>query len=209
MLAAIISIGLRQLTRLHAVFALTAAGSPLSLYLLTTAIRSLFSKGKLRLDSIFGRGHGRHALFNRAAVITGLPAWCTILIFIGRPSRDSSFQQPACDVQFKHNLVGRFFYGPVFILLERTTRTKLLLLMPFALLVMSWIVAFILQYKRITDGNNDVLWIRKVWRVITDTYPFIRFCTLILIPFAVWLAMLESGALFSNEHFTPTYGQVR
>ena len=209
MVAAIVAIALHQLTRLHAVFALTAAGSPLSLYLLFHALRSFFTHSVLRLDAVYGRHRGARAIFNRLAVVIGLPLWITILAVIARPSRSGWFQQTACDAVFKDGLVGRFFYGPIYLLIERSTRTRILFLTPIAALIMAWVVAIVLQQNAINKYNREVGIVRRVWRAVTDTYPFIRICTVILFPMGFWIAMMESGALFSNEYFIPTYGQVR
>ena len=210
MIAAIVSIGLRQLTRLHAVFVLTAAGSPLSLYLLFHAIRSIFTDSVLRLSVVFGSGRDVkvRANFNRIAVFIGVPLWITILAVIARPSRAGWFQQVACDSVFQGYLVGRFFYGPVYLLLQGDTLSKVIVLAPVGAFIVAWAIALTLQRHEINKKNRDVGIVRRIWRGVTDTYPFLRFTTVIALPFTIWIAMLETGALFTNEYFEPTYGQV-
>jgi hypothetical protein len=168
----------------------------------------MFTTHELRLNTIFGKKMGSIALFNRLAVLLGLPTWGIILTFIALPSSSDWFQQPACDALFEHNTVRRFFYGPVFLLSRRSLRTKLLIITPFGALILTWMVAVSLQYKAICR-KSEVSVPRRTWRIVTDAYPFLRFYTLIVVPFMVWLAMLESGAFFANEQFAPTYGQVR
>jgi len=48
---------------------------------------------------------------------------------------------------------------------------------------------------------------RRIWRKTVDTYTFIQFCTVVLVPFSVWIATLETGVTFSQEYFMP-YGQL-
>lgn len=46
-------------------------------------------------------------------------------------------------------------------------------------------------------------------RAVVNAYPVIRFCTVILLPFTLWISVLESGSHLTREKFQPTYGQVR
>lgn len=159
-ISAIIAINRNQLTRLHAIFALTAAGSPLSLYLVLYALRSTFGKVN-RLEIVFGKGK----ILNRVLVLLMFPLWVSVLVFISLPAHKWSFQQTACDALFKNHLVRKFFYGPFNLFLDRPPFELVLLLLPEVLLVVTWPVAIYLQRAEIwKKGNRRFPW-RRMWYV--------------------------------------------
>jgi hypothetical protein len=95
--AAMIAIGEKNLTKMHAVIALTLAASPLSLYLIFYVVRSLLGKAN-RLEAVFGKGK----YMNRTPVLIMLPLWATVLSFTTLPTSVWQFQQAACDTCVLH-----------------------------------------------------------------------------------------------------------
>ncbi|KAH8115179.1 hypothetical protein DFH11DRAFT_88715 [Phellopilus nigrolimitatus] len=207
MIAAVTAISARELTRLHAVFALIAAASPLSIYLLMHAIRRSVSRAHTRLDSVFGHNVVWQARLNRAAVLLMFPFWLTVLVIILR--QPTWFQQTACDDVNSERLTGRFFLGPLYLLMNESWSGRAILFAPFFALVIAWVVAISSMRAVIFKKDKGIQRIPlRMWRKTTKRFPFLLFCTVVLFPSASWITMLESGALFSKEYFQPTYGQL-
>lgn len=205
LIAGIIAIATRGLTRLHAVFVLIDIASPLALYILFLALRTVLLRHKTRLHPVFGAETRWRAIFSIATVLAIFPIWLSVYLIV--MLRSTWFQQTACDNVFKDGLVGQFFLGPFFLLVGKSWAEKAMLISPVALLALAWIIAMVAHRKELWRRDlrtNPV----EVWHRATQRYPFLKFCTLILFPSLIWVGMLESGAVFSNEYFEPTYGQV-
>ncbi|TDL18022.1 hypothetical protein BD410DRAFT_793714 [Rickenella mellea] len=202
-ISAIIAIASVQLTRLHAVFALGAAGSPLSLYLILYAVRSSIGSAN-RLEVAFGTGK----ILNRILVLVMLPLWAAVLIFIALPSQSWRFQQVACDAILQNRPISRFYYGPFTLLMGRGVGQIILIVSPLFALAIAWFIAIYLQRGQIWKRSNKKFPYPRVWRCVVDQYPFIQFCTVILFPSVYWIVTLEADSRFSREYFTPTYGQL-
>jgi len=81
---------------------------------------------------------------------------------------------------------------------------------PLFFIILAWVVAILLK--------RHVIWPRgepyrfNFWKVLTvvgEYFPFIHFVSLVVIPFAYWVACIELGVYDSNENeFTLTFGQV-
>lgn len=157
-LTALIASLKNQLTRLHAVFALCAAASPLSAYMELYALRSLFGSSS-RLQSVFGKR------LNQVLVLLMFPLWSAVLIFLSVPSH--VFQQRVCDEIFKYHLVRSFFLGPFRVLFtEKPEPLEVgLVVLPPILLIFSWICAIYIQRKRIWKDNN-LFPIGRIWFII-------------------------------------------
>jgi len=217
LIAAVIAIAARQLSRLHVIFVLLAVSSPLSLYLTIHAIRRSIIRRDTRLKPVFGyedipegeavrfRWSVWRARLNRALVLVIIPFWFAVLV-ISLKRRDW-FNQRACDDLNNGNLTDLFFLGPVLLLYGKSIGTQATILAPFVALVLAWIGALVIQRELLfKKGELPRPWL--VWRKTKRRYPFLMFCTVIAYPSAIWIAMLESGADFSNESFQPSYGQL-
>lgn len=214
MLAAIISIVKRQLTRFHAMFVLVVVGSPLTIYLLAHAIRSIFFKCNARLESIFGKSVGFARFLNRFVVVAAVPLWVYMIVAIVQPRQAVWFTQTACDdailqtpgdptsIHGSHDGSFALFVGIGVAYFAFIT-------VPLGSFIFVWfIIAWVRKRKEIRQRPKGVNYFRRVWRVVTEHYPVIRFAITIMLPFLNWILLLEGTAKFSNESFTPTLGQV-
>ncbi|KAJ7078658.1 hypothetical protein C8R44DRAFT_95931 [Mycena epipterygia] len=200
-IAAIISISNRNLTKPHTVVALSLAGSPLSAYLIIYVIRSIIGNQN-RLGAVFGEGKW----LNRSAVLAILPIWISVLVFSVLPVGAWHFQQSACDSQLgKHVL--RIFFEPFLVFFQVYPVTGAVIVGVF---VAVWGMCVYLQRWEIwKKGNKKLPW-RRIWRKVVDAYPFVQFCTVIFIPHVFWILNIEIGiqVLLPNEKFSATYGQL-
>lgn len=216
MIAATISIAWKQLTRLHAVFALTVAGSPVSIYLLVHSLRCICMKCSERLESIFGNSIGIRGKINRAIALLAVPLWAFLIAITLQSPRAGWFQQTACDDAIYKDIGANstsstdgWHDGSVTFVLGGGLAVFVFIHLPLGALVsLGVLFALVKQRKRIRNGPPEMSYIRRAWRVTKTTYPFMRFAIFILLPFVTWILTLELGSDFSNEQFTPTLGQV-
>ncbi|KAJ7160038.1 hypothetical protein C8R46DRAFT_361712 [Mycena filopes] len=201
-IAAVISIGQRSLTKPHTVVALSLAGSPFSIYLIIYVIRSLIGNQN-RLSAVFGKGQW----LNRLAVLTLLPIWVAVLVFSALPQGTWHFQQTACDEVVANGNVIRVFFLTIIALFIGDLSLVLFVL---GLLAISWGTAIFLQRREIWKKKNKWFPWRRIWRKVVDAYPFIQFWTVIGLPHCVWILNLEEGIMYTlhREAFTVTYGQI-
>jgi len=158
-----------------------------------------------RLHNIFGDGQ----YLNRALILAIVPAWFAVLVFICLQADEFKFQQAACDAVFKNHLVGSFFYGPLLVFVGAPPPAIITGALLLGLLVLSWMVGAFRHRDKIWEGHHPKRFpLMKIWDIVLYHYPFIKFCTVIVIPMFLWIASLEDGAIFDNEHFLPTYGQL-
>lgn len=144
MLTATISIRNGNLTRLHATFAQYSVASPLSLYILIYAIRSVFARKKNknhRMAEVFGKGQ----VLNRALVIAMFPFWITLTVFIALPSQRHRFSQLACDWRSSQAGLGFFYYNPFSIASEWWKVVASV--SPLVILILFWTIGIWLQRK--------------------------------------------------------------
>ncbi|KAJ7629368.1 hypothetical protein DFH06DRAFT_718879 [Mycena polygramma] len=200
--AAIIAISEHNLTKFHSVVALTLAASPLSLYLLAYVLRSLFGN-RNRLDKVFGQG--KH--LNRLAVILMFPLWIAVLSFTALPDSVWQFQQAACEAVLTDGLVVSLFFLPFIVFFEVYPEIGAALLAVFLFI---WGTAIYRLRKIIWAKHNKILPFGRLWRKVCDHYPFIQFCTVIVLPHVIWIFNIEVGLriLSSREKFQSTYGQL-
>jgi len=200
-IAAVIAIGRHNLTRLHSALALSLAGSPLSLYLLVYVIRSMLHKMN-RLQGAFGRGKW----LNRLLVLMMVPVWTAVLVFTAFPRHFYHFQQSACDTIVAEDRVVRFFFLPALVLFEVYPGFGVTLLASLGLM---WALCIFLQRKEIWKKHNKTLPLGRMWRTVVDSYPFVHFWTVVVIPHTFWMVNVEVGVLLSpHEQFQATYGQL-
>ncbi|KAJ7223023.1 hypothetical protein GGX14DRAFT_426580 [Mycena pura] len=219
--AAMISLAGHNLTKLHAVIALTLAASPLSLYLMMYVLRSLLGK-QTRLGAVFGPGQ----YLNRVLVLIVLPLWISVLTFTAMPTSTWTFQQAACDtcvsitvqypahpgVQFDRlvadNHVASLFFLPFIIFFVEYPEVGVVIL---ASIASSWGIA-IWRLRKIIWGKHDgrILPLGRLWRKVVQRYPFIQFYSVIVLPHLFWMFNIEFGirVLSTREKFTATYGQL-
>jgi hypothetical protein len=222
-IAAIISIANRGLTKPHTVVSLGLAASPLSIYLIIYVIQSIFGK-RNRLASVFGSGKW----LNRAGVLALVPIWISVLVFAALPKGSWHFQQSACDDVVAAHHVIRVFFIPFLVFFEVFPELGAAII---AIFVGSWILAIYLQRRKIWRNDNKRFPSLRIWwvsfslmigfrwsdqrtlyrRKVVNAYPFIKFCTVVFVPHAFWMLNVEIGiaVLLTQETFTPTYGQVR
>lgn len=219
-IAAIIAIGKHNLSRLHSAVALSLVGSPLSAYLLIYVIRSLFGR-MTRLQRAFQVGRGKY--LNRALVLMMLPLWLAVLIFTALPESARIFQQAACDSVVASNRILRSFFLPSIVMFEGSPGIGSSILAPLAF---AWGVCIFLQRGKIW-GKSKIFPVTRMWyvcsphlsgcltaacvirREVVEAYPFVQFCTVILVPHVFWITNVEVGLfLSSHEGFQATYGQV-
>ncbi|KAJ7274238.1 hypothetical protein C8J57DRAFT_1314993 [Mycena rebaudengoi] len=187
-IAAIISIGQRNLTKPHTIIALALAGSPLSAYLI-----------------IYAPSHLRKGMWlNRFIVLSMVPLWISVLVFATLPEGAWHFQQAACDAN-RH--VVRLFFIPFISFFEAYPELSAAL---FGMFAIAWGAGIYLQRGEIWKKHNKVIPWRRIWRKVVDAYPFIQFCTVILVPHTLWVLNIEIGimTLLARESFSPTYGQL-
>ncbi|KAF7364918.1 hypothetical protein MVEN_00362300 [Mycena venus] len=199
-IAAIISIANRNLTKPHTVVALGLAASPLSVYLIIYVIRSMIGNQN-RLETVFGKGKW----LNRGAVMTLLPVWLAVLVFSALPESTWNFQQSACDEVVDEGHVISLFFKPFLLLFVVFPESAII---GFGLFVIAWGTAIYLQRQEIWKKNKKLPF-QRMWRKVVDAYPFIHFCTVILFPHFFWLVNIEVGvSALLKETFTYTYGQI-
>ncbi|KAJ6554042.1 hypothetical protein DFH09DRAFT_581175 [Mycena vulgaris] len=200
--AAMIAIGGKNLTKMHSVIALTLAASPLSLYLIMYVARSLLGRTS-RLEAVFGPG----MYLNRALVLLMLPLWVSVLSFTALPTSVWQFQQAACDIDVAQNHVASLFFLPFIIFFEVFPETGVIIL---ATIIIPWGIAIFRLRKIIWGKHNRYFPLGRLWRKVVNRYPFIQFWSVIVIPHAFWIFNIEIGLeiLSTRESFTATYGQL-
>ena len=235
-ISVIIAIGAQSLTRLHAVFALLAVVSPLTMYLVVHAVFSGKVLGDSRLISIFGfdtselsenvdeaRSRRVWAAINRLSVLAIVPTWVTLLVLV--LVKPAWFQQTSCD-SGTGSLIAVFLGDPLSLL--HASDPQVLAVGVF--LVPSWVAAICFaraayfrnlhspqelpsrdfnsfNYKPGSKKPTLATW-TQIWRMAIERYPFLKFCTIIVFPFTLWITVLEDGAYYANERLEPTFGQV-
>ncbi|KAJ7619502.1 hypothetical protein FB45DRAFT_930943 [Roridomyces roridus] len=199
--AAIIAIAGHTLTKMHGVFALTIAASPLSIYLIFYVIRESFG-GQTRLKAVFGTGQYLH----RALVLLMVPLWISVLVFTTLPAASWHFQQAACNKVIAEGHIIRFFFLP-FVSLVEIPEIGASILGSF---VLAWGFAIIRLRKIIWAKKGRIFPFGRLWRKVVERYPLIQFYTVIVLPFSFWMFNTEFGIrrLSPRESFEATYGQL-
>ncbi|KAJ6482844.1 hypothetical protein C8R47DRAFT_573976 [Mycena vitilis] len=200
--AAIISIAGHNLTKMHSVIALTLAASPLSLYLVLYVFRSLLGK-QTRLDVVFGSG----MYLNRTLVLIMLPLWASVLAFTALPTARWEFQQAACDTIIASNHVASLFFLPFIIFFSTFPEAGASIILAVGV---TWGAAIWRLRKIIWAKHDRVLPLGRLWRKVVTQYPFIQFCSVIVLPHVFWIFNIEVGlqVLSKRETFTASYGQL-
>ncbi|KAI0071526.1 hypothetical protein K474DRAFT_608040 [Panus rudis PR-1116 ss-1] len=206
LITCILSINQRSLTRYHAIFALMLAFSPLSVFLIIYAIISFFYK-KHRLNMIMGDKN----MLNRMLLLVAGALWVGVLIYVLLPTRISNFSQDSCEEMMN---INGLFIAPILLLgalIRLSPGPAIIIIVPVCLTVISWVVALILKRKTIwPPGEKWSLHIGRAWSVVGRNYSFIHFMTLVVIPNATWIFMLEvtSFLVGADEELTLSFGQV-
>lgn len=218
-LTSVITIFQAQLTRIHAILAATIAGSPLSLYIVIYAIRSIFG-GNHRLASVVG--HRKQ--IPRTVVLIALAVWTALVIYIIIPTHLSHFAQPACERSpvfypdgpssgptFIQSVVQYFLFMPIVFVLGLAQVSKLgaaIVTMPIQLVIAAWVVAILRRRREIwPQGKGYSPRFRTVWYIlrclcgtcgsfylrhtVRDNYPFVQFVSIVFLPFTYWVASIE------------------
>lgn len=192
--AAMITVIERNITRLHTVIATSLAGSPLSVYLLLYVLRSLMGR-VTRLHGVFGPGKW----INRILVLVMLPLWLTLTIIATLPPQKWHFQQSACDDLVSGNHIVKLFNLAVFVLVfYEKPAIGVFIVVP---LVLAWGICIFLQRREIWK-KHTIFPYRRIWcvskqsssirclltpfrRKVVDNYPFIQFVSVVIFPHGI------------------------
>lgn len=200
--AAMVSIAARTLTKMHSAIALTLAASPLSLYLIFYVCRSLMGRST-RLEAVFGPGK----YLNRTLVLLMPPLWITLLTFTALPPTVWQFQQAACDYSVGRNHIALIFFLPFIVLFVSLPGAGAFIVLS---LLVSWGIAVFRLRKIIWKKKNRILPLGRLWRKVVERYPFIQFYSVVIVPHFFWMLNVEVGlvVLSARESFSATYGQL-
>ncbi|KAF7314606.1 hypothetical protein MKEN_00934300 [Mycena kentingensis (nom. inval.)] len=203
-IAAIIAVANRNLTKAHTGVAIGLACSPLSAYLILYVVRALFGYNS-RLNQVFGPG----MWIPRAAVLMLVPVWLTLLTLAAMPRSAWRFQQSACDEVVGNHRVLREFFEPVLIVARDKAVLPATIFIGVTWLV-GWVTAVVRERKVIWKSGKGIFRPHRIWRKVVDRYPFIQFYTVIFIPHLVWIVNIESGVhkMLKHESFSYSYGQM-
>ncbi|CAL1708937.1 unnamed protein product [Somion occarium] len=202
-----ISIIQASLTQFHAAIVTIITGSPLSVYLFIYSIVSFWYK-KHRLNGIVGEGH----LFVRLLILAAGALWICLLVYILVPSNLSHFAQESCVAA--NTFVSWLYLIPFMIIGDSSAGVPWLTALVFGtvgLVVVSWIVAIILQRKSIwRSGERWSPRFGRTWSTIGRNYSFIHFMSIVLIPNIYWISIVEFGCLVAanDQEFSLSFGQV-
>ncbi|KIJ50534.1 hypothetical protein M422DRAFT_44332 [Sphaerobolus stellatus SS14] len=213
LITSIVSISKSELTRIHAVIATGLVGSPLSIYIFVYALRSTWGGGQ-RIRAALGKGR----LLARILVLISAVIWLALIIYILVPDTQS-FAQRSCESAYDPLVFKGFFFLPLVIIKllfsDADTRTfagflVFLIALPIGLTVVAWGVAIYRKRRDIWPAGEP--WKLKwytVWSTVVDNYPFVRFLSIVFLPTAYWIAIIELGAIVSgDEQFQTTFGQA-
>ncbi|KAF8518131.1 hypothetical protein BU17DRAFT_48940 [Hysterangium stoloniferum] len=209
-----ISIRQKQLTRIHANIAVATAGSPSSAYIVAYAIRSIWQDNH-RMKTVFAKDN----ILHRVIAIALLPIWIALAAYTMFPRQSTHFSQISCEDTYQRKVFNGFLFLPVLLFVDYqkadgSTRSRTLLRsilwgLPVELTVLSWIIAIWLSRSDIWKGERYKIRFRDVWDTVTYKYPFILFVSVVVLPSVYWIALIELGALLSNDDtWEPTFGQV-
>ncbi|KAF9781550.1 hypothetical protein BJ322DRAFT_230258 [Thelephora terrestris] len=197
-----------QLTRFHSIVLISIVCSPVNVYFTGYAIRSFWSVH--RLDNVLGKRKNTRRLM----VFLSVAIWTAALIYVYLPQRFTNFAQDSCRGS---SAVEAFFLGAPFVYAWALTTlgpAGILILFIFLaipiLIIFAWFVAIIRRRREIWASSGVCCAsFGKVWRPIVHHYPFLRFCSVVVIPTAYWIAIVELGIFGGNDETSPlTFSQV-
>ncbi|KAF9781543.1 hypothetical protein BJ322DRAFT_1022954 [Thelephora terrestris] len=197
-----------QLTRFHSIVLLCIVCSPGNVYFVGYAIRAFW--GTHRLDGVLGRKR----YVRRAMVFFALTVWIAILIHAYLPLQDTKFVQQSCSGA---TIVEAFFLWSPFVLAWDSAKGGsegilfLFTLLAIPILVtFAWFVAIIRRRREIWDSNRSFCaGLGEIWRTIVKNYPFLLFCSAVVIPTAYWILTIELGVFEENDEISSlTFSQV-
>ena len=123
-----ISIFLRKLTGIHAIMTTMIAGSPLSVYIIIYAIRSVWGDAN-RLNPVLGPRH----VIPRTLVLTALLLWGGLVVYIIWPSNIPHFAQLSWERYGQQNdqiMIKHFYFSPIVLIVKANTSFGRLILTP-------------------------------------------------------------------------------
>ncbi|KIJ31982.1 hypothetical protein M422DRAFT_53118 [Sphaerobolus stellatus SS14] len=215
LITSIISISKSNLTRIHAVMATGLVGSPLSIYIFIYAIRSMWGGGD-RMNGVFGRGQ----ILNRTLVLLAFGIWLSLIIYILVPNT-IHFSQRSCETEYNPLIFKGFFFLPLvilkFILADTDPESRalvrfivFLVTLPIILTILGWMFAIFRKQREIWPvGQPFRPRVYTVWSTVVIHYPFIQFMSVVFIPTGYWVAMIEFGAIVSDDsQFLTNFGQA-
>jgi len=207
LLTCIISIIQGGLTRFHALVVLALVLSPITVYFIGYSVRSFWST-KHRLESILGRSH----YFRRFVVLFAGASWLAIFIYTYLPKGIERFAQASC----KGRSVTEGFYLTVpFLYIQAFAEIgivypAILFALPFVVMIVAWTTAILRRRQEIwPPGEPYRPRIIKVWRTIGYYYPLIQFISVVVLPMAYWVAVVELSTYGTQDNtFSLSFGQV-
>ncbi|KAF9653696.1 hypothetical protein BDM02DRAFT_3107670 [Thelephora ganbajun] len=206
LLTACLSIFRNELTKFHALTVSVIVASPLTIYLVIYSIRAMWG-GQHRLDNILGQGH----LIKRLFVLFAAAIWIALTTYSFIPQNAPRFAQGSCKP--RPLILNFFLVTPISIgIMERKEKPWLgvVVALPLFLVILAWVVAILLKRHTIWPPGEPYRF--NFWKVLTvvgEYFPFIHFVSVVVVPFAYWVACIELGIYNSNDNqFTLTFGQV-
>lgn len=204
LLTCLVTIIRGQLTRFHALVVLALVLSPVTVYFVGYSIRSFWSRHH-RLENLLGPSH----YLQRFVVLLAGVWWLALFIYAYLPRGVRHFAQASC----KGRSVTEGFYLTVpFLYLQALGEIYLdvLFALPFVILTIAWIAAIVLRREEIwPPGLPYSPRFVKVWRTVGYYYPFIQFLSVVVLPMAYWILVVELctyGTMDNN--FSLSFGQV-
>ncbi|KAF8511279.1 hypothetical protein BU17DRAFT_54716, partial [Hysterangium stoloniferum] len=191
-----ISIIRKQLTRIHAIIAVATSSSPSSAYVIVYAIRSVWEDGH-RMDTVYGKDH----ILRRVVAIAALPIWMGLAAYTMLPNYVSHFTQLSCQANFERKLFKAFLFLPfVFfdsVADEAGPMWSIILGLPVELTILSWFIAIWLSRHKIWPRGERFKF--RFRTVRHHKHPFILFLSVVVIPSAYWVLLIEIGAVNSSD----------
>lgn len=238
LIAAVVAVASRSLTRMHAIYVLYAVASPLTDYIVIQALRSTIFAQDTRMRSLFAFRHldsttsalaqdererqsrRKWAMINCAAVLLLIPTCIALFALIC--AKSAWFQQQDCDPD-NSLLVTAIFIGPL-APFSTIIATNFAYSIPIIVLVTLWIGALWVGRNELPQRRQVLMTLLKFWRwrqfclvcrrdlweKTTNRFPTLLFYSVIVAPYIFWIAALETIAFDSGFFFEAliTYGQV-
>ncbi|KAF9645472.1 hypothetical protein BDM02DRAFT_3271660, partial [Thelephora ganbajun] len=171
-----------ELTRFHSVIFVSIVCSPVNVYFSGYSIRAFWSFH--RLDAVLGKKQ----YARRAMVLLSVGIWTAILIYAYLPQQHTKFAQDTC----RGSIVENVFLGAPFIF--------------------AWALAIVAIFRRRKDiwpPEGPAAPKLACRRTIVTHYPFLQFLSVVAIPTAYWVGIVEVGVLGSQDvAFSLMFGQV-
>lgn len=207
MLTCLISIIRGDLTRFHALVVLALVLSPITIYFIGYSIRSFWST-QHRLETLLGRSH----YFRRFVVVFAGASWLVIFIYTYLPRGEAHFAQASCKGR---SVTEGFYFTVPFLYIQAYANIgivypAILFAVPFVVMTAAWATAILRRRQEIwPPGEPYRPRIIKVCRTVGYYYPLIQFTSVVVLPMAYWVAVVELSTYGTQDNtFSLSFGQV-